>query len=110
MPKTKYDLRSMRQLRQAAMAGDHSAAKALLRLYGFGELAAQIKTKPPFVPPRCRRMISALTAGTGEGDEPAGPWEYRNERGEIENLLLTPPPPRKTPAPRVVFEDEDLPC
>ena len=106
MPRPKYDLRAMRRLCQAAMASNPGAAKALLKLYGFPQLASEVRTKPPFIPPRCRRMILAITAGTGEGDEPAEPWEYRNEHGEIENLLWGPPPPRKTHM-RVAFEDED---
>jgi hypothetical protein len=99
---------NLRSLRQAAQALDIGAAKVLLRLYGFSELAAQIKTKPRFIPPRCRRMIDALCAGTGEGAAPKPPWEFVNDRGEIENLILTPPPPRRTRAR--VFEDEDPPC
>jgi hypothetical protein len=95
----KRDLRSMRQ---AAMAGDYSAARALLKLYGFYELAAQVKRGVPFSR-RVRRMVDAMTAGTGEGDEP-GPWEHRNERGEIESIINRDPPPRPA-RPRVFDED-----
>jgi len=98
MGRSKQDLRS---LRQAAMRGDLSAAKALLRLYHFNELAAEIKRGFPFSP-RVKKMVLALTAGTGEGDEPAY-WERRNERGEIQNLLLNDPP--GTRARRAVFEE-----
>jgi len=81
-------------MRQAARAGDHSAARALLQLYGFSQLAAEIKRDKPFSP-RVLKMVKALTAGIGEGDEP-GPWEFVNERGEIESLLHhDPPSPRK---------------
>jgi hypothetical protein len=37
-------------MRQAAMAGDHSAARALLRLYGYDQIAAEIKRNLPFSP------------------------------------------------------------
>jgi hypothetical protein len=58
MAKPKHDLRAMRQ---AARAGDHSAARALLKLYGFDEIAAEIKRGLPFSP-RVHRQIRALTA------------------------------------------------
>jgi hypothetical protein len=95
----KRDLRSMRQ---AARAGDPRAARALLKLYGHDQLAAAIKPGLPF-PPKVRRMIGAMTAGIGEGAEP-GPWEHRNERGEIESLIYRDPPPRR--APSRVFDEE----
>ena len=94
--------RELRKMRQAAMAGDHSAARALLTLYGFYALAAQVKHGFPFSP-RVAKMVGALTAGTGEGDEP-GPWEHRNERGEIESIINRDPP---RPARARVF-DEDI--
>jgi hypothetical protein len=53
------------------------------------QLAAEIKRGFPFSP-RVRRMVDALTAGTGEGDQ-LGSWEFINERGEIENLLHPAP-------------------
>jgi hypothetical protein len=87
MGKSNQDLRS---LRQAAMAGDHSAARALLKLYGYDQIAAEIKRNLPFSP-RVLKMIGALTAGTGEGEQP-GPWEFVNESGEIESDLLHDPP------------------
>ena len=43
------------------MAGD--AARALLRLYGFGEIAAEIKAGKPYSN-RVDNAINALTAGT----------------------------------------------
>jgi hypothetical protein len=33
---------------RAARDGDHSAAKALLKLYGFGQIAAEIKPGKPY--------------------------------------------------------------
>ena len=74
MAKPKRDLRSMRQ---AAMAGDHSAAGALLRLYGFDEIAAEIKRNLPFSP-RVRRAVDALTAGTGAPGT-IGEWVRRHD-------------------------------
>jgi hypothetical protein len=41
-------------------------------------------------------MVDAMTAGVGEGAEP-GPWEHRNERGEIESLIHRDPPRRARP-------------
>jgi hypothetical protein len=93
--------RELRKLRQAAMAGDQPAARALLRLYGFYALAAQVKLGSPFSP-RVAKMVGALTAGTGEGDQP-GPWEYVNERGEIESIINRDPP--RPARPRVFDED-----
>jgi hypothetical protein len=94
--------RELRKLRQAAQSGNHSAARALLKLYGFYELAAQVKRGVPFSR-RVAKMVGALTAGTGEGDEP-GPWEHVNERGEIECIINRDPPPRPA-RPRVFDED-----
>jgi hypothetical protein len=92
MGKSNQDLRS---LRQAAMAGDHSAARHLLRLYGHERLAREIKRNNLPFPPRVATMVGALTAGTGEGAQP-GPWEVFNPRtGEIENDLQFPPVPRR---------------
>jgi hypothetical protein len=102
MGKIKHNLRPMRQ---AARAGDHSAARALLKLYGFAEIAAEIKRGLPFSP-RVHRQIRALTAGVGEGDK-LDEWERVNERGEIESLLLPDPPPsRRARARNITFEDE----
>jgi hypothetical protein len=101
MGKVKHSLRPMRQ---AARAGDHSAARALLKLYGFDELAAEIKRNLPFSN-RVRRQLLALTAGTGEGDQLTD-WEYRDESGEIESLLLHDPPSPRSKAPRVVLFDD----
>jgi hypothetical protein len=86
--------KELRLLRQAAMGGDHSAAKALLKMYGHNRLALEIKAGRPFTN-RVRTAVSVLTAGTGTGDAPAN-WEYINDKGEIENDVLHDPPPRKT--------------
>ena len=61
MAKPKRDLRSMCL---AARDGDHSAAKAVLRLYGFDALAREIKRNFPFSN-RVRRQIDALTCAYG---------------------------------------------
>src|SRR5881227_3435573 len=100
MRKTKADLRRMRQ---AARASNADAARALLRLYGFGALAREIKNDMPFSGP-VRRQVNALTAGTGEGDQP-GPWEFINERGEIESDVLHDPPAKTGTRPPAMFED-----
>ena len=84
----KHDLRPMRQ---AAMAGDHFAARALLRLYGFDEIAAEIKRNLPFSN-RVRRQVLALTAGIDTE------WEA--------DLLRVDLPPRRRTRP-IVFEDEE---
>jgi hypothetical protein len=82
--------RTIRDLRIAARDGDPAAMRSLLRLYGKRELAARIRRNKP-VHPRARTMILALTAGTGTHDE-LNRWEYRNEAGEIVNLLQHDPP------------------
>jgi hypothetical protein len=82
--------RTMRDLRLAAMEGDVAACRALLRWHGKGRLAAEIRRDKPF-PPRVKRMLACLTAGTGTRDCP-GDWEFVNERGEIENLLQVDAP------------------
>ena len=104
MSKSKHDLRPMRQ---SARAGDHSAARALLKLYGFDEIAAEIKRGLPFSP-RVRRQVAALTAGTGEGDQP-GEWEWVNEKGQIENDLQYDPPasPRRARSSPKHLEEEE---
>jgi hypothetical protein len=52
--------------------GDHAAMRALLRRDGFVELAKGVRRDKP-VPPRVKRMIDCLTAGTGTHDQP-GEW------------------------------------
>lgn len=70
------------------MAGDAGAAKALLRLYGFGEIAREIKTGKPY-PTRVRNAVNALTAGTDSH------WEIVEPDGSITNLLQHDPPARR---------------
>jgi hypothetical protein len=102
MPKPKRDLRSMRQ---AAMAGDHSAAGALLRLYGFDEIAAEIKRKRNLrFSPRVRRAVDALTAGTGAPGT-IGEWEFVEADGTITNDVQFPPSPRRARTRTAVFDD-----
>jgi hypothetical protein len=93
--------RKLRELRQSAMAGNHSAARALCKLYHRDQEAAEIKRGVPFNP-RVQRMVNALTAGTSAEGEPLNEWEFINERGEIENLAQTDPP---SPRLRKILED-----
>jgi hypothetical protein len=79
--KPKRDLRSMRV---AAMAGDHSAARALLKLYGYDQIAAEIKPAKPFSP-RIARAVGVLTAGTNTD------WEYIGPNNKICNDLHSEP-------------------
>ena len=73
MAKPKPDLRSMCL---AARDGDHSAAKAVLRLYGFDALATEIKRGNPFAP-RVARQIGALTSHIGTDGKPiCCGWAY----------------------------------
>jgi hypothetical protein len=101
----KQSARTIRDLRIAARDGDPAAARALLRRCDKGELAAEIRRGKPF-PPRVRKMIGALTAGTGTRDK-LGYWERLEADGTIDNLLLdVDTPPFKTPARDEVLEDE----
>jgi len=78
--------RDLRAMRQAAMAGDYGAARALLRLNDWKAIAAEIKTGQPWSP-RVSRAVRCLVAGTGACDEP-GAWEWLDpETGEILNDL-----------------------
>jgi|RhiMetdeSRZDD1v2_1073273.scaffolds.fasta_scaffold226294_2 hypothetical protein len=87
----KSPARTIRDLRIAARDGDRAAMRALLRRDGFGQLASEVRHHKP-IPPRVRKLIAALTAGTGTHDE-LGPWETINElTGEIENDLHPDPP------------------
>jgi len=97
--------RTIRDLRIAARDGDRVAMRTLLRSYGFGRLASEVRRDKP-IPPRVKRMVACLCAGTGTHDEP-GPWEARNERtGEIENdIQFDPPsPPRARPRAPILEE------
>jgi hypothetical protein len=58
-------------------------------------------------PPRVRKMVAALTAGTGTRDQ-LNKWEYREADGTIVNLLQNDDaPPFKTPARDAILEDEE---
>lgn len=76
----KTPTRTIRDLRIAAMEGDPAAMRALLRRDGFVELAREVRRDRP-IPPRVKRMVDALTAGTNTE------WEFVNEDGQIENDL-----------------------
>jgi hypothetical protein len=100
----KLPRRTMRDLRIAARDGDRAAIRALLRRYGWPELAGAVHRGKP-VPPRVLRAVRALTAGTGTHDR-IDEWEFVNARGEIESLLLPDPPSSRTAyVPRPTFED-----
>ena len=101
----KRDLRSMRQ---AAMAGDHSAARALLKLYGHKDITAEIKAGKPWLP-RVARMVRVLTAGTGAPGT-IGYWEFVDENGVIHNdLQHDPPGAHGARVPALLDEAEDGP-
>ena len=87
MSKPKRDLRPMMR---AARDGDHSAAKALLKLYGFGQIAAEIKPGKPYSN-RVRKAVDAITAAIDT---------------EWEDLITVEPPPRRTKAPRLELFDD----
>jgi hypothetical protein len=90
----------LRQCCIAARAGDHDAAKQVLKLYGYNQLAREVKKGKPFSN-RVRNAVNCLTAGCGSPD-----WEVVREDGSIENLLMGEPPPPGTPPPtRYYFDD-----
>jgi len=70
----------------AAANGDHAAAKEVLKLYGYTELAREVKKGKPFSN-RVKRAVDCLTAGYGSKT-----WEIVHEDGSIENLLMHEPP------------------
>jgi hypothetical protein len=80
------DRLTLRKLRQAAVRGELSACRALLRLYGHTQLAASIKAGRP-IPPPAARMVRALSSGTSQEGEPLGRWEYIDKDGCVGNLL-----------------------
>jgi hypothetical protein len=84
------NVKELRSLRIAARDGDYIAARALLRLYGHDELAAEIKIKRP-MSKRARIAVDALTCAIGT---------------EWEEFLLDDPPPDRKPLSRLVFKDE----
>ena len=82
--------RDLRPMMRAARDGDHSAAKALLKLYGFGQIAAEIKPGKPYSN-RVRKAVDAITAAIDT---------------EWEDLITVEPPLRRSKAPRVdLFDD-----
>ena len=87
MTKSKLDYLAMLR---AAKAGDYGAARAVLKLHGFGELAAEIKRGLPFSR-RVRTMLDAIVAPIGT---------------EWEQDMLLDLPPRRSEAPRVVLFDD----
>ena len=87
MAKPKRDLRPMHR---AAKAGDHDAARAVLKLYGFSEIAAEIKPGRPF----STRVRNAVNAISGSVDT------------EWEEDLLRDPPPWRSKVPRVELFDD----
>jgi hypothetical protein len=94
--------RTMRDLRIAARDGDHAAIRALLRRYGWPQLADEVRRGKPITVP-IAKTIRALTAGVGTHDK-LDEWEFINARGEIESLLLDPPPPSARVS-RPILED-----
>ena len=84
----------------AALAGDHDAAKQVLKLYGYTQIAREIKKGKPFSN-RVRRAVDCLCAGAGSET-----WEVVLEDCAIENLLMQPPPaPGTPPETRHRFDD-----
>ena len=71
----------------AAQAGDHEAARQVLRTYGYSGIARQIVRGKPFSN-RIQRAVGLLTAGIGSQ------WETRNPDGTYEVDLMDPPPKR----------------
>ena len=88
----------LRQCMIAAMAGDHEAAKQVLRIYGYSEIAREIRPGKPFSN-RVRRCVGSLTAGINSE------WEITRPDGSIENLIMQPPPPRGAKVRANTFDD-----
>jgi hypothetical protein len=94
----------LRALKQAAMAGDYAAARALLRLEGHKDVAREIKAGKPWSP-RVARWVAVCTAGVGTGPEP-GEWEsFDPETGEIVNDLDVDMMPRVV-RPRPMLDED----
>jgi hypothetical protein len=93
----------IRDLRIAARDGDRAAIRALLRRYGWPQLADDVRRGKP-IPAPVARTIRALTAGVGTQDK-LDEWEFINARGEIESLLHDPPPAPAARVPRPIFEE-----
>jgi hypothetical protein len=94
--------KGLRDLRVSAMSGDHASAKVLLKMYGHGKIALEIRAKRPFTN-RVKRTVDFLTAGTNSH------WEWTDARGEIHNDLQGPPPPKggkgRPPRRRIILDD-----
>lgn len=88
----------LRKLRLAAMAGNCSAAKTLLRLYGYGLASLDIREGRPFTN-KARKIVDLLTAGTNSH------WEHVGPDGEIYNDLQGPPPSGKARRREPIVED-----
>jgi hypothetical protein len=78
--------RELRECFLAARAGDPDAARLVLKLYRYEQIAREVKKGRPFSN-RVRRAIDCLTAGYGTH------WEVACADGSLENLVATPPPP-----------------
>ena len=72
----------------AARDGDSDAAKSLLRLYGYRQIAKEIRGDK--WSNKARRAIACLTAGVNTE------WEFTHPDGSIENDVMQPPPPPGT--------------
>ena len=82
-----------------AMAGDHDAAKTILELYRYPQLAREIRPGKPFSH-RVQRAVDGLTAGIGTE------WEMKNADGTFgEVLTMTPPPPPGPPRSTKNYND-----
>jgi hypothetical protein len=85
----------------AARAGDHDAARQILKLYRHEEIAREIRKGRPFSN-RVRRAVDCLCAGAGSDI-----WEVPLPDGRYENLLAWEPPPPDTPAQTKHHFDEE---
>ena len=81
----KADPRTLRDLRLAAVEGNRTAIRALLRRDNKEELAKEVRDDKP-LSPRVKRMVRALTAGPGTRDK-LGEWEHLEADGTITNDL-----------------------
>jgi hypothetical protein len=88
----------LRQCMIEAIAGDHEAARQVLRVFGYADLARQVVRGKPFSN-RIERAVAVLTAGVGTE------WETRNPDGTYECDLMEPPPKRGEKARANNFDD-----
>ena len=93
--------KTIRDLRIAALAGDHAAIRALLRRKGRTAMALKVHRNKP-IPPHVWIQVRALTAGTGTATELTR-WEERQPDGTIINGLLDPRP--RTQRQRALMEE-----